>query len=270
MKTIILTIIITLLSCTSLVYAQQNTPSDFPKYQDTGNQKADNAAYDKAKKAWVEANPDAYKKMNDQLKANATVNKIKPQNTQKKEGIATMIPDDVDYDEGKKAWIKANPEAYQKMGGQPQIEPEVNENPVVIESENCEPAKESTIIIPDDCTIWAITDAVLIDENNQLKTSKLDKEQASFKKEMLTPKVLWKISSDDILYILNNEKYTSHFKFEKADKQLKLFPPDDTSCNNQIKIYHIKKWTDSQIIINMPDEDEGSTLVYQLTLTPAF
>jgi len=218
MKTIISTTIVALLSCTSFVYAQQNLPSDFPKYQDTNNRKANNAAYDQAKKAWVEANP----------------------------------------------------EAYQKMGGQVEPKPNINENLVEIQVENCEKADNTAVTIPNNCMAWKITDAVLIDENNQLKTDEFDKEQAVFKEEASSQKTLWKISPDDILYILNDGQYTNHFKFEKTDNQFKLFPPDDSACNNEVKKFDIKKWTNQQIIINMPDEDEGSTLVYQLILTPSF
>ncbi len=218
MKTIISVIIAVLLSCTSFVYAQQNIPSDFPKYQNTGNQKADNTAYDQAKKAWVETNP----------------------------------------------------EAYQKMGGQIQPKPNANENSPETPVENCEKTDGLTIAIPDNCITWKITDAVLIDENNQLTTSELQKEQTGFKEEMLTRKVLWKISPEGMLYILNDGKYITHFEFEKTNNQLKLFPPYEEICGNEIQTFHIKKWTDSKIIINIPDEDEGSTLVYQLTLTPTF
>ncbi len=218
MKTIISTIIIALLSCTSFVFAQQNLPSDFPEYQDTGDKKADNTTYDQAKKAWVEANP----------------------------------------------------EAYQKMGGQIEAKPETNEHSIETQAENCEKTEDATVIIPDNCMIWKITDAIIIDRNNQLKTSELDEAQVDYKKEILTREVLWKISTDGMLYILNDGQYTNHFKFEKTDNELKLFPHNDASCNNQVKNFQIEKWTDTQIIINMPDEDEGSTLIYQLVLTSEF
>ncbi len=210
MKTIISTIIIALLSCTSFVFAQQNLPSDFSEYQDTGDKKADNATYDQAKKAWVEANPEAYRKMNEQAKANS---KIKQQPTiPQKEGIATIIPDDANYDEAKKAWIEANPEAYRKMGGQIKAKPEVNEHSIETEVENCEKTEDVALIIPNNCMTWKITDAIIIDENNQLKTSELDEQQVDYKKEMLTREVLWKISPDGILYILNDGQYSRYYR----------------------------------------------------------
>jgi len=268
MKTIISTIIVALLSCISFVYAQQNIPSDFPKHQDTGNRKADNATYDQAKKAWVEANPETYQKMNEQAKANS---KIKKQPTpQQKEGISTIIPDDENYDNAKKAWIEANPEVYRKMGGQIKAKPEVNEHSIETEVENCEKTEDVAITIPNNCVTWKITDAIIIDENNQLKTSELGEKNIDVEKEILRQKILWKISPEGMFYVLNDRKYADHFKFEKAKNQLKLFPPDNTTCNTEVKTFYIKKWTDTQIIINMPGEHEGSTLMYQLTLTPIF
>ncbi len=38
-------------------------PADFPKFVDTVHTKADNARYDAAKKAWIEANPKAYTRL---------------------------------------------------------------------------------------------------------------------------------------------------------------------------------------------------------------
>lgn len=218
MKIIISTIIVVFLSCISFVYAQQNTPSDFPQYKDTGDKKVDNTSYDQAKKTWVEANP----------------------------------------------------EAYQKMGGQIEAKPEVNEHSIETKVENCEKTEDVAVKIPNNCMTWKITDAVIIDKNNQLKTSELSEQQADFKKEMLTREVLWKISPDGILYILNGGQYTNHFKFKKTNSELKLFPHNDSACNNQVKNFQIEKWTDRQIIINIPDEDEGSTLIYQLLLTSEF
>jgi len=169
-KTIISIITISMLLCISFVHAQQNIPSDFPEYHDTGDEKADNAAYDEAKKAWVEANP----------------------------------------------------EAYENMGGQIETETEVNEPSTEEEAENCDETDDYTPTIPNNCSTWEITDALIIDENNQLNTNELDEQQAGFKKEMLTRIVLWKLSPDDILYILNDGQYTNHFKFQKTDRYVLL------------------------------------------------
>lgn len=57
------------LLCAALpVFAQNTTttpalPTDFPKFVNTGDTKADNARYDAAKKAWIEANPKAYTRL---------------------------------------------------------------------------------------------------------------------------------------------------------------------------------------------------------------
>ena len=48
------------LLCAALPIFAQNAPAlpaDFPKFVDTGDIQADNARYDAAKKAWIEANP---------------------------------------------------------------------------------------------------------------------------------------------------------------------------------------------------------------------
>ncbi len=215
MKTIISTIIIALLSCTSFVFAQQNLPSDFPEYQNTGDKKADNAAYDQAKKAWVETKP----------------------------------------------------EAYRKMGGQIEVTPQINEHSSETEVENCEKTEEVAITIPNDCVVWEITDAVIIDKYKQLKNSELDALSSEIREEFLRHKIQWKISPKGIVYIFYHKKYSNHYKFEKTNNQLILLPSTKTACDDEIKVFSIEKWTDTQIIINMPDEDEGSTLFYQLTLT---
>jgi len=267
MKTIISTIIVVLLSCTSFVYAQQNTPSNFPKYQDTGNKKADNTAYDQAKKAWVEANPEAYQQMGGQLEAKPTSD---TRNIKKKDGVAAMIPDNADYDQAKKEWIKANQEAYRKMGGQIEAKPKVKEHSIETEAENCEKTEDVAVIIPNNCITWEITDAIIIDENNQLKTSELKILNPEIQEEFLAHKIQWKISPEGMLYIFYHTKYSNHYKFEKANHQLTLSPTTKTECDDEIKVFFIEKWTDTQIIVNMPDEDEDSTLMYQLTLTPIF
>ena len=54
------------LLCAALPIFAQNAPAlpaDFPKFVDTGDIQADNARYDAAKKAWIEANPKAYARL---------------------------------------------------------------------------------------------------------------------------------------------------------------------------------------------------------------
>lgn len=182
------------------------------------------------------------------------------------ENSGDVKADNAKYDQAKKVWVEANPEAYQNMGGQIQFESEINDNTLLNDNDNCE--EDENVVVPENCIAWSIIDAVIIDENNELKLEDFDQQQASFKNEMLIPNLLWQISPDNILYIENNGKYVNHFKFEQLDNELKLFAPNDSSCNDEIKIYQIKKWTDTQIILILTEEDENSDLLYQLTLFP--
>lgn len=42
---------------------QNNVPSDFPRYIDTGNPKQDCARYHEAKQDWIRNNPELYEKI---------------------------------------------------------------------------------------------------------------------------------------------------------------------------------------------------------------
>ncbi len=218
-NTLVLTIGFAFFSWISSGFAQGTPPIDFPILQNTGDKQADNKAYDEAKKAWVEANP----------------------------------------------------EAYIEMGGQIQTTRDVNNNdPEEVVSENCITENNDIPEIPDNSAEWQLSDATIIDDNNQLTQSELQEQRSDFQNEMLSNTIVWSISPDDMLYILSNEQYTNHFRLERTDSELQLFPHDDSACNNQVKNYHIEEWTDSQISINIPDEDEGSTLIYQIRFTPKF
>lgn len=216
-----LSILLILVLCSiNYAHTQTNPPADFPEYNNTENPKADNANYDKAKKAWVESNPEAYKKMGGQIEEPPT----------------------------------------------PALDPEIDD--VAYEPGKCD---EDALppIVPANCTIWELTNAHVLDKDNQLKTGELTQLQAEIREEYLSETIYWKMSSEGMLYIFYNDNYKGHFQMEKDNKQLTLLPYEETACSNGTKIFPFDKWDEEQFIINMPDQDEGSSLVYQLIFSPA-
>lgn len=216
MKSPILFVILVAMLSGSFLNAQQELPSDFPVFKNTGNQEEDNERYNAQKLAWIEANP----------------------------------------------------ELYRQMGGQIKPKPVTNPEPEELDKIDCLSKGELTIAIPPNAESWVITDANILDSEKQLATAELNKQIEEFKTEMLSHKLVWKMSSDNILYMLQDGNYANHFIFEKTDDQLRLLPPSDKLCNQQSKTYLIQSWTESQIDINIPAEDEGSKLIYQFSLTP--
>lgn len=176
--------------------------------------------------------------------------------------------DNESYNNAKKAWIDANQDNYRQLGGQIQPKPSTNPDPNEVIKPDCITIKDLTIEVPADVATWAVTDANILDPDQQLAQNELAAQIDDFKNEMMSQKVTWKISDDNMLYMLEGGKHANHFRFEKVDDQLRLFPPSEELCNNKIKTYFFNTWTDSQIDIYIPAEDEGSTLVYQFSLTP--
>lgn len=214
-------LLVLLLCCINYAHTQSNLPADFPEYQNTGNKKTDNANYDKAKKAWVESKPEAYKKMGGQV------------NT-----------------------------ADSKINNEPV-------DSIVIEDESCLTDKKDIPVVPKNCKIWQLVETDVIDKEQQLKSTELSTLKTEIREEFLSKTIRWKMSPEGILYIFYNDEYTGHFQFEKDNKQLTLLPYKETACSNGAKFFPFEKWDDEQIIINMPDDDEGSSLVYQLIFAPA-
>lgn len=176
--------------------------------------------------------------------------------------------DNENYNSAKRAWIEANPNLYQQMGGQIQPKPITNPDSEEVANADCLTKRDLVIDIPANAASWAVTDAIILDPDQQLEPSELAAQIDDFKIEMLSHKVLWKLTADDMLYMLQDDEYTNHFRFEKVNDKLSLLPPSDELCDNKIKTYFFKTWTETQIDIQIPAEDEGSTLIYQFTLTP--
>ncbi len=175
--------------------------------------------------------------------------------------------DHATYDKAKQVWVETNPEAYKKMGGQvyepptPALDPELDY--VAYEPDKCEEVVPPPIV-PANSVVWELTDAKVIDKNSVSESTQL---QAEIREEFLSEKIYWKISKEGVIYMFVNDKYNAHYQFEKEDNKLLLFPHKETECNNGVKSYPIEKWDDAQLLINMPEEDEGSTIIYQLAFT---
>jgi len=201
-------------SISPCLMAQTELPDNFPVYQETGDKAADDAAYDKAKKEWIEANPESYK----------------------------------------------------AIGGQIDNRPVVDPDPTIVE-EDCIMTPDLSIEIPEDTRSFMLTDAFIIDDESQLNPSEFNVQSVQFKEEMSSQNIEWRLSTDNVLYILSNGELQNYFLFERTDQEFKLLPASDELCSKEVQSFIASEWTDSLINIDMPDQDEGSTLVYRLSLT---
>lgn len=201
-------------SISPCLMAQTELPDDFPVYQVTGDKDADDAAYDKAKKEWVEANPESYK----------------------------------------------------AIGGQIDNKTAVDPDPTVME-EDCHSTPDLSVDIPQDARSFMLTDAFIIDTDSQLKPSEFNDQTAEFKEEMSSQNIEWRLSTDKVLYILSDGELQNYFLFERTEQEFKLFPASDELCSKETQTFIVSEWTEARINIDMPDQDEGSTLVYRLSLT---
>lgn len=72
-----------------------------------------------------------------------------------------------------------------------------------------------------------------------------------------------------MLYMLSDGELQNYFLFERAEQEFKLFPASDNSdklCSKEVQTFIESEWTEARIDIDMPDQDEGSTLVCHIFL----
>ena len=200
MKTIISTIIVALLSCISFVFAQQNTPSDFPKHQNTGNQKTDNAAYDQAKKAWIEANTEAYQKMGGQIESKPEIKEQAPvtevENSDKKDNITDKISVENDTPTATSLNPQISVKTHTKQHGTHQP--------------NC--------ILPDDAKAIQLSDIHIIESSEELSTTEKTALEQRAKTNYETQKSQLILSDEPILYFIQEGRCVDSYPVIRKEK----------------------------------------------------
>ena len=220
------------LLCAALpVFAQNTTTTpalaaDFPKFVDTGDAKADNARYDAAKKAWIEANPKAYARLvgseaeavtmpAEQEKTNPTIppapessaaNSPAPTSTEIVRPLPDHYPrivatgniaaDEAAHIKAKNEWIKRYPAEYEAMGGK--IDIIAIEQPIANQDNNDN--NRTTTQAPIDITACGdclLAQNIYIGSPNEIE----NREQIQKMRDEITNSQFWLDPQNAILYV---------------------------------------------------------------------
>lgn len=219
------------LLCAALpVFAQNTTttpalPTDFPKFVNTGDTKADNARYDAAKKDWVEANPKAYARLvgieevitkpAEQEKTsptlppapeNSTANSPAPTNTEPAHPLPDHYPrivatgniaaDEAAHIKAKNEWIKNYPDEYKAIGGK--IDIIATEQPIDNQdNNNSNRTTTQTLIDIAACSNCLLAQNIDIGSPNEIE----NREQIQKMRDEITNSRFWLDPKNAILYV---------------------------------------------------------------------
>lgn len=287
------------LLCAALpVFAQNTTttpalPTDFPKFVNTGDTKADNARYDAAKKDWVEANPKAYARLvgieevitkpAEQEKTsptlppapeNSTANSPAPTNTEPAHPLPDHYPrivatgniaaDEAAHIKAKNEWIKNYPQEYQKMGGNPNDASGIPNNEQAIA-----PPKVASIVLPPfeaQKKYKLIRYEVLAANGSQPTDAQIEEETQKLENDFIGYGTELQIADNHQIRLYEPNKLDLRAIETINDKDITWFF-DNKECETCAKTIYltIEKQSDTIISYIMQSEDEGALFAYRIS-----